>query len=247
MDIQPILSLKNVGVSYTHKAGFLKKGRFWALEDVSLELFKGQTLGIIGRNGAGKSTLLKLLANIIDPDRGTIFRNHGSATMLSLQLGFLPALTGRQNAILSGLLMGFTRKHMEHLLPEIIDFAELQEFIDEPISTYSTGMRARLGFSVAMQASPDLLLIDEVLGVGDSIFKEKSGRVLRKLIQSNKSVILVSHQMETIRTMCDSAVWIDSHVTRRFGPTEEVVADYLSNTQKQISISSVESKNILAN
>ena len=239
MDTQPILSLKNVGVSYTHNAGFLKKSSYWALEDVSLELFKGQTLGVIGRNGAGKSTLLKLLANIIDPDRGTITRNHGSATMLSLQLGFLPALTGRQNAILSGLLMGFTRKHMEQLLPEIIDFADLQEFIDEPIRTYSTGMKARLGFSVAMQASPDLLLIDEVLGVGDRVFQEKSGSVLRKLIQSNKSVVLVSHQMETIRNMCDTVVWIDNHSTRRFGPAAEVIRDYLSTgakpTSKQIT------------
>jgi lipopolysaccharide transport system ATP-binding protein len=232
MNAPPILSLENVGVSYTHNAGFLKKTRFWALEDVSLELFKGQTLGVIGRNGAGKSTLLKLLANIIEPDRGRISRNHGSATMLSLQLGFLPALTGRQNAILSGLLMGFTRKHMERLLPEIIDFSELQEFIDEPISTYSTGMRARLGFSVAMQASPDLLLVDEVLGVGDSVFKEKSGTVLRKLIQSNKSVILVSHQMETIEKMCDAVVWIENRVTRQFGLPKEVIKSYLAHSSK---------------
>lgn len=148
--------------------------KFWALKDISFDIFHGETLGVIGRNGVGKSTLLCLIAGIIDPDMGTVFRAENChASLLSLQVGFVPQLTGRENAVLSGILLGMHRETIESRMEEIIAFSELDEFIDQPIYTYSTGMRARLGFSVAFQTDPDILLVDEVLGVGDADFREK--------------------------------------------------------------------------
>ena len=141
--------------------------KFWALKDVSFELYQGETLGILGRNGAGKSTLMRLMSGIIKPDQGELINHHNStASLLSLQLGFMGYLSGRENAILSGMLMGLTRREIEAKMDAIIDFSELGEFIDQPISTYSSGMSARLGFSVAFQTDPDILLVDEVMGVG---------------------------------------------------------------------------------
>ena len=165
-DNQKILQLDNVGISYNRRSGFFGGDAFWALKDVSLSIYQGETLGIIGRNGAGKSTLLQLLAGIIKPNRGQ-FHTHIDyrASLLALQLGFIPYLSGRDNAVLSGMLMGMRRKEVEAKLQDIIDFAELGEFIDQPVITYSSGMSARLGFSVAYYADPDILLIDEVLGV----------------------------------------------------------------------------------
>jgi lipopolysaccharide transport system ATP-binding protein len=227
-----LVSLKNIGVSYRRRVGFHLQSPFWALEDVSLEIYRGETLGVIGRNGVGKSTLLRLLAGIITPDRGTIhFDGHYHISLLSLQVGFIPQLTGRENAVLSGMLLGVARKAIEARLDKIIEFSELGDFIDQPISTYSTGMRARLGFSVAFQTDPDILLVDEVFGVGDAEFRDKSERAMRQKIRSNKTVVLVSHNPQTIRNLCDRAVWIEKGCTRLEGDPDSVLAAY-SGTQK---------------
>lgn len=226
-DATPLLSLRQVGLAF--RPGRLNFGRarpFWVLEDISFDLLHGETLGVIGRNAAGKSTLLRLLAGIIRHDRGT-FVNYGyKAALLSLQTGFLPYLTGRQNAILSGLLLGLRRAEVEARMEAIIEFSELGNFIDEPLSTYSSGMRARLGFSVAFQVEPDILLIDEVLGVGDEEFKAKSTRAMRERICSDKTIVLVSHSPGTIRELCDRAVWIEEGVTRAVGDVGEVTDAY---------------------
>jgi len=164
---------------------------------------------------------------IINPDRGTIhldIRCHIS--LLSLQVGFIPQLTGRENAVLSGMLLGMRRKEIEARMDDIISFSELRDFIDQPISVYSTGMRARLGFSVAFQANPDILLVDEVLGVGDAEFREKSAHVMRQKIRSNRTVVLVSHNPQTIRNLCDRAVWIEKGCTRLEGDPGSVLAAY---------------------
>lgn len=220
------LTLRNVGAFYWRQAGYLRKERFWALRDVSFELRHGESLGIIGRNGAGKSTLLQLLAGILRPDQGTLI-NHGvRATLLSLQIGFVPYLNGRQNAILSGMLLGLSKQEVEQKMTEIQAFSELGEFFDQPINAYSSGMKARLGFSVAFQLDPDVLLIDEVLGVGDAEFKAKSSRMMREKIRSDKTIVLVSHSPDTIRQLCDRAVWIDNGVTRAEGDTVEVLKCY---------------------
>jgi lipopolysaccharide transport system ATP-binding protein len=220
------LRLSNVGVSYERRHGLFRRQEFWALEDVSFSLFHGETLGVIGRNGAGKSTLLRLLAGIIGPDRGKVERFGCRASLLSLQAGFLPRLTGRENAILSGVLLGLSREFVLERMASIIAFAELEESIDEPLHSYSAGMKARLGFSVAFQADPDILLVDEVLGVGDPEFRQKSATALRERIKSDKTVVLVSHNLDVVRALCDRLVWIKDRRTFQEGPTDEVLQAY---------------------
>lgn len=223
----PALTLKNVGAFYWRQAGYLRKERFWALRDVSFDLYHGESLGVIGRNGAGKSTLLQLLAGILRPDQGSLINHHGvRATLLSLQVGFVPYLSGRQNAILSGMLLGLLRSEVEKKMDEIQNFSELGEFFDQPINTYSSGMKARLGFSVAFQLDPDILLLDEVLGVGDAEFKAKSSQIMREKIRSEKTIVLVSHSPGTIRQLCDRVVWIDNGVTQAEGDTVTVLERY---------------------
>ncbi|MCP5419532.1 MAG: ABC transporter ATP-binding protein [Gammaproteobacteria bacterium] len=222
----PILSLRNVGAFYWRRSGYLRKEHFWALKDVSFDLYQGESLGIIGRNGAGKSTLLKLLAGIISPDKGKLINYGFTTTLLSLQLGFLPNLSGRENAILSGMLLGMKRKEIEKRLSYIQEFSELDDFFDQPINTYSSGMRARLGFSVAFQLDPDVLLIDEILGVGDADFRKKSEAVMREKIRSDKTIVLVSHSAATVRQLCNRTVWIENGETKAEGETAEVLRSY---------------------
>jgi lipopolysaccharide transport system ATP-binding protein len=225
-DSDPVLRIKNVGVSYRRRAGISRWSHYWVLKDISLDLYHGETLGIIGRNGVGKSTLLKLLAGIIAPDCGEILSKGCSVSLLSLQVGFIPHLTGRENAILSGMLLGLCRKDIEEKMDQIIAFSELQDFIDQPVKSYSVGMRARLGFSAAFHADPDILLIDEVLGVGDLEFRQKSSIAMKEKINSNKTVILVSHDISTIRELCDRVVWIDQGKTRCEGGVDLVLDAY---------------------
>ncbi len=208
-----IIELKNVGVRYRRKAGFMRSSAFWALHDVSFELKHGETLGVIGRNGAGKSTLLRLLAGILAPDSGEVVRQTERVSLLALQAGFIPSLTGRQNAVLSGILLGLTRREVEERMDEMVRFAELEQFIDEPVRTYSSGMRARLGFTVAFQADPDVLLVDEVLGTGDASFRAKSSTAMRQKIASDKTVVIVTHYPETVLDLCDRVVWVEKGVT----------------------------------
>ena len=221
-----IIELKNVGVRYRRKAGFMRSAAFWALHDVSFELRHGETLGVIGRNGAGKSTLLRLLAGILAPDTGEVIRKTERVSLLALQAGFMPALTGRQNAILSGILLGLTRQQVEERMDEMVRFAELEQFIDEPLRTYSSGMRARLGFTVAFQADPDVLLVDEVLGTGDASFKEKSSAAMREKIASDKTVVIVTHQPEGIMDLCNRMAWVHQGVTVEVGEPKTVLEHY---------------------
>lgn len=221
-----VLKLQNVGVSYRVRSGLFKRELFWALQDVSFDLRKGESLGVIGGNGSGKSTLLRIIAGIIDPDRGRVERGQLRAALVSLRLGFLPHLTGRQNAMLSAMLMGSRRREAARNLDKIIAFSELEAFIDQPLRTYSAGMKARLGFAVAFQFDPDILLIDEALGVGDAEFRNKSTELMRRKIRSDKSAVIVSHNLAVIRSLCDRVVWIDKGVTKLVGETERVLAAY---------------------
>lgn len=226
IDNNIVLSMMNVGVSYRHRTGFLKREKFTALHDISLDLHHGESLGVIGNNGAGKSTILNVLSGIIRPDRGKMINRGHSTALLSLNLGFNPCLTGRDNAIMSGLLLGFRRKQVEHYLDEIITFSELEEFIDYPLHTYSTGMRARLGFSVALKLEPDILLIDEILSVGDADFKRKSQAEIERKVASDKSVVLVTHDAESISKLTNRVVWIERGKTLVAGTPEKVVSAY---------------------
>jgi len=222
---KPIFSLQNVGIYYTQRSG-IRRRKFWALEDVSFELFHGETLGILGKNGAGKSTLIKLLAGIIAPDRGYIYRQGMRISRLALNLGLQGNLSGRQNAILSGILLGMTRREIKSELDNIIEFSQLGDFFDQPVKAYSSGMQARLGFSVALHSNPDVLLIDEILGVGDADFRAKSTEALRSLIKSDKTVVFVSHNIPMIRQLCDRVVWLENRKSKLVGPTDDVLPVY---------------------
>lgn len=223
MEHRTILALDSVGVRYKRP---LSRKEFWALQNVSMTVQSGETIGVIGRNGAGKSTLLKVLSGIIEPDKGTVERAPGRVSLLSLQVGFLGHLSGIENAILSGLLRGLSRAEMDAKLEQILEFAELGEYAKEPIFTYSSGMKARLGFAVAYHSAPQVLLIDEVLGVGDLDFREKSSNAIRELMDSDRTVVVVSHQPSTMSRLCSRVVWIEDGITRAEGPTKEVLREY---------------------
>jgi len=228
----PLIDLQDIGVCYRSNKGFSSKLKkeIWALEHITLTLRQGEKLGVIGRNGCGKSTLMRVLANIYSVDRGTArFRPDLHVQLLSLGVGFEGNLTGRENAVLNGMLMGKSRAHMLTRLDAIHEFSELGEFFDCPVYTYSSGMGARLGFSVAMETDPDVLLIDEVLGVGDAKFAEKSAAALLDKFHGDKTLVLISHDPKTIARLCTRAVWIEKGVTMAEGPVEQVTAQYLAH------------------
>lgn len=190
----------------------LTRGRneiFWALRDINLTIRKGERVGIVGPNGAGKTTLLKIIAGITHPTTGTVVRNGKTVSLIDLEAGFHPDLTGLQNAYLNGMLLGMSKRQIERALPAIIAFADIGQFIDVPLFTYSFGMKLRLGFSIALHSNPDILILDESLGVGDAKFKRKSQRALQKLISQHKTFILVSHWMEFVRQNCDRVIELD--------------------------------------
>ena len=216
--------------------GFFRSSKFEALQDVSLELRRGETLGIIGRNGAGKTTLLRLIGDIITPDRGTIVSQQNiTVSMLTLQAGFDQELTGRSNVILGGLMLGFPRRKILRRMEEIIGFAALDRFIDEPIKTYSTGMRARLGFALALELSPNVLLVDEVLGVGDTEFREKAMGAMREKLLSMQTVVFVSHNLNSVKLLCDQVIWLERGVAKVQSTPEEVIDAYLQSAQSRTS------------
>lgn len=223
-----IFEARNVGLSYRQRTGVLKYTKFWALKDVSFSLKAGETLGIIGGNGAGKSTLLRMIAGITEPDTGTVWRRPDmTASLLALSVGFKPELSGRENVVIGGLLLGLRLKRIKALVDVIHDFSELGDFFERPVGTYSTGMRARLGFAVAIHADPDILLIDEVLGVGDESFKLKSHAAMKQKIKDKKTVVLVSHSMEAIQNLCDRVVWIHDGSSIICGRPDEVIDHYM--------------------
>ena len=226
MRVAPLISVQNVGVTFNTRKSLFTRDHIEALKDVSFNINKGDSLGVIGRNGAGKTTLLRLLGGIIRPDKGRIVNNMATTALLALQVGFDPELSGRVNAILSGMLLGFRKNEVEANLKKIIEFSELGPFIDKPVKSYSAGMRARLGFSVALEMSPDVLLIDEVLGVGDAGFRKKSISVMQEKLKSDQTIVLVSHDAKTVKKLCNRAVWIEDGVSRLEGDVEEVVEAY---------------------
>ena len=221
-----LLRLDNVGVSYRKELRLFGSERQQVLAGLSFDLRAGETLGVLGRNGAGKSTLMKLLANIIEPDEGSIYRRAKRVQLLSLQVGFMPQLTGRQNVIMSGILLGMRRREIMERMDSVIEFSELGAKIDEPTRNYSTGMRARLGFAICIQSDPEVLLIDEVLGVGDAVFQPKARRVIAERIASQETVVIVSHNESTLREYCDRVVWIDGGKMRMLGDADSVIGAY---------------------
>lgn len=223
------LVIENLGVQLHKRYGFLglKNTVHWALQDVSFDLMKGEVLGVMGRNGSGKSTLLRTLAGIINPDRGRIERFGHSVCLLSLAVGFMHELTGRQNAVLSGMLMGRSHGAMQALLPEILEFSEIGRWFEVPVSTYSSGMRQRLAFSIAINVQTDVLLLDEIMSVGDEGFRAKSRLALMEVIKSGRTVVLVSNNSTSIAEYCDRAVWIEGGRTMLQAKSNIVRGAYL--------------------
>ena len=211
----------------------LRKGEFWALDDVSFELRRGEVLGLIGSNGSGKTTLLRLVAGIFPPDRGDIAMRGRVGALIALGAGFHPHMTGRENTYLNATILGMSHSEIEEKFDEIADFAEIGDFIDAPVSTYSSGMRVRLGFSIAINIDPEILLVDEVLAVGDVSFREKCMRRIDDIRSSDKAVLFVTHSLYQVEALCDRAIWLERGRVVANGAASEVVRRYLDAQEEK--------------
>ena len=204
---------------------------FWALQDVSLEVEEGTTYGLIGHNGSGKSTLLKCIARIYRPDRGRITTSGRMSALLELGAGFHPELSGRENVYLNGSILGMSRREVDKRFDEIVAFAGLEQFIDTPVKNYSSGMYVRLGFSVAITVEPDVLLIDEILAVGDEAFQQRCMEKFADLRRGGRTIVLVSHGLDAVRNICDQAAWLDHGALAKAGEAHDVVTAYLESVR----------------
>ena len=216
----------------TLKSAVLRGGRaryeeFWALRDVSLEIEAGKTFGLIGENGSGKSTLLKCIAKILRPEKGRIRTQGKMAALLELGSGFHPELSGRENVFLNGSILGLSKRDLTARFDDIVSFAGLERFIDQPVKNYSSGMYVRLGFSIAINVDPDILLVDEVLAVGDAVFQRRCNEKFADFRRAGKTVVIVSHAADAMRTMCDKVAWLQDGRVVSEGRPEEIVDDYV--------------------
>ena len=244
---QAVITLENVSKRYflypqrvrelkkaiLHLPTFLKASRarqpFWALRDVSLTIRRGESVGIIGPNGAGKSTLLRIVSRLAPLTKGKLAVRGRISPLLELGAGFHPQINGRENAVLNAVLLGLSRKEAQEKLPEIVEFSELGNFIDQPMRTYSSGMYVRLGFAVAVHVRPEILLVDEVLAVGDAEFQRKCFDHIEKLRQEQVTIVLVTHDLESVKRFCDRAVLLNHGAIAVEGEPQEVVDEYLSS------------------
>lgn len=236
-----VVDIKNVTMTYkittqrvdSLKEYFIRKVKkqisykeFNALEDVSFDIKQGERIGIIGNNGAGKSTLLKIISKVIKPTNGYVKTKGTIAPLLELGAGFDQDLTGRKNVYLNGAILGKSKEFLDDKFQEILEFSELEEFIDVPLKNYSSGMKARLGFAIASHIDADIIILDEVLGVGDKNFKAKSSAKIQELIFSGKTVILVSHSLGEIEKLTSRVIWIEKGKVRKVGETKEILEEY---------------------
>lgn len=214
-------------IGLSSDSGRIRNGEFWALDDVSFEVKRGETLGIIGANGSGKTTLLKLLNGIFMPDKGRIEIRGKVGALIEIGAGFHPMLTGRENIYINGTILGMSKKEIDKKFDEIVDFSGIGDFIDAPVKHYSSGMYVRLGFAVAVHCEPDILLIDEVLAVGDEGFRRKCISKLNEFKSAGKAIVLVSHSMELIQGYCNHVIWVDSGVIKSIDTPLKVIDKYL--------------------
>ncbi len=209
------------------------KREFWALQDISFEVNRGESLGIIGANGAGKSTILKILSRIMEPTMGSMQVNGRLSALIEVGAGFHQDLTGRENIYLNGTILGMTRREIDAKIDQIIEFSGIEEFIDTPVKRYSSGMFARLGFSVAAHVDPDVLIVDEVLSVGDYVFQQKCMDRMRTILERGTTVLFVSHNVKAITELCARSLLLRHGKMAMLGPTDEVVRNYLSESREQ--------------
>jgi ABC-type polysaccharide/polyol phosphate transport system ATPase subunit len=246
----PVIQLEDVAVRYrvpqeripTFKEyairwlrGQVRYHSFWALQNINLDVKPGEVFGIIGPNGAGKSTLLKVIARVLYPTRGRVRLTGRVAPLLELGAGFDPELTGRENIYLNGAILGYTKVQIDAIFPEIVEFSGLQDFIEAPLRTYSSGMFARLGFSVATASRPDILIVDEILGVGDAEFQTKSFERIQSFKAAGTTILLVSHSLERVEEICSRAMWLDHGEIVSLGSAKAVVSQYLRRTLEKES------------
>lgn len=224
MSDEPLNSLKEIFTKAV--TGKLKFNEFLAMDDVSFNVEKGETLGLIGSNGAGKSTTLKVISGILKPTEGSVITRGNIVPMLELGAGFDLELTGKENIYLNGAILGYTKQYLESKYEEIVDFAEIREFIDMPIRNYSSGMMARLAFSIASVVQPEILIVDEILAVGDVKFQEKSYKRMQELMSGGATVLFVSHDLKKIEQLCDHVVWLEKGKVKQYGDTKEVCSAY---------------------
>ena len=221
-----IKSIKEYLVAFLKKK--VKHTNFYALNDVSFEIQKGEVVGIVGNNGAGKSTLLKVIAGILKPTTGKVTLGGNVAPMLELGSGFDPDLTGRENIFLNGAILGYSEEFLKSKFDEIVEFSELGEFINIPVRNYSSGMMMRLAFSIASMVSPDILILDEILAVGDANFQEKSRARMIEMMGHGTTVLLVSHSIDQIRQFCNRVIWLDHGKMMAMGETNEICDRYVA-------------------
>ena len=245
---QPVISFENVSKRFVlHRekrnsiqeqvVGLLRPRahgeEFWALRDVSFQVSRGESIGLVGHNGAGKSTALKLMTRILNPTSGNVAMRGRVAALLELGSGFHPDLSGRENVFLNGSLMGFSRRDMQARLEEIVDFSGIGEFLDMEVKNYSSGMYTRLAFAVATAVDPDVLITDEVLAVGDESFQRKCMERIFSFRQMGKTIVFVSHGLDTVRLLCDQAIWLERGKPRSYGDANDVIDDYLMEVNRQ--------------
>lgn len=224
MSSERIDNIKEYIIRLLKKELFFKE--FWALRNISFKLNKGDSLGVIGLNGSGKSTLLKVIAGILKPTSGRVITHGSVAPLIELGAGFDADLSARENIFLNGAILGYSREYMQERFDDIINFAELKDFIDIPIKNFSSGMTARLGFAIATMNVPEILIVDEVLAVGDYKFQEKSFARMKSIMESGTTVIFVSHSVEQVKEMCNKALWLESGQAKMFGDSDTVCDAY---------------------
>lgn len=245
----PIIEINNVSMCFnlakektdTVKEYFLKliKGKlhydeFYALKNINIKINRGESIALIGANGCGKSTLLKLIAGIYYPTNGTIYKRGTIAPLIELGAGFDGDLTARENIYLNGSVLGYNRKFMDKHFEEIVEFSELQEFIDVPVKNFSSGMMARLGFSIATMVKADILIVDEILAVGDFMFQEKCRNKMEELLSGGTTLLFVSHSIDQVKEICDKAVWINHGVVQSIGDVYQICNEYKEYMEKHI-------------
>ncbi|MDD5888445.1 MAG: ABC transporter ATP-binding protein [bacterium] len=226
LGIEKNFSIKEAFIALFDKKRRQKRTDFWALSDVSFRVKKGEVIGLIGSNGAGKSTLLKVVSGVMKPTKGKVTVNGQISPMIELGAGFDAELTARENIYLNGAILGYSKEFIDSKFDEIVDFSELKDFLDVPVKNFSSGMVAKLAFSIATIVNPEILIVDEILSVGDIKFQEKSKNKMMEMIKGGTTVLYVSHSLESIKELCDRVVWIEHGKVVKIGPAKEIIEEY---------------------
>ena len=233
LGIEKNYSIKEAFISIFDKKRRIKKSEFWALNDISFNIKKGEVIGLIGSNGAGKSTLLKIVSGVMKPTKGKVIVNGAISPMIELGAGFDLELTARENIYLNGAILGYSKRFIDEKFEEIVEFSELRDFLDAPVKNFSSGMIAKLAFSVATVVEPEILIVDEILSVGDIKFQEKSKNKMMEMITGGTTVLYVSHSLESIKELCDRVVWIEHGKMIKIGKAKEICDEYYKKQMKK--------------